>query len=281
MFTMGSSGTSFTPTQDPAVKKAKQQEQQACLPVTLRTVESTVADHGSSDEPLRFHGTVEPSVVVVVAVVEELVKQAASMEMTLNDGTGRMKARFYLTESAPKSLDLIEVGRYVTVVANVRTAPSLHLSIVHAKVVESANEISYHYIASAHAALKIRRNAKPQGAMDAVMEATPEKKKKAEEFTKPITPEKMKSPAATMMEVEPAVPKPAAAEANLPLLDRIRKVLARDGPAAGQVGLTVQDVVKGLADATVDTADVQAKVQQLIEEGEAFPTIDDNHFAPI
>merc|ERR1711879_269621 len=97
-----------------------------------------------------------------------------------------------------------------------------------------------------------------------------------------VTPEKTKSP--TMMDVEPVPAAPVVVKPAIdvaPLLDRIRKVMARDAPAAGQVGLTVQDVIKGLADASVSSGEVQAKVQQLVEDGEAFPTIDDDHFAPV
>merc|ERR1719188_2397446 len=230
---MSSSGNTFTPTQAPAANKGRQQEQQACLPVTVRIIENAVQEHGTSDDPLRFYGVVEPSVVVLVAAVEELSKQAVSMDMQLSDGTGRIKARYYFTEQLPKGMDLIEAGRYIAIVGNVRTAPTLHISIVHARMIDSANEISYHSIAAAHAALKVKRNSRPVSAMDTVMEATPEKKKKAEELSaKPeVTPEKTKSP--TMMDIEPApvVVKPAIDVA--PLLDRIRKVMARDAPAAG------------------------------------------------
>merc|ERR1712166_92807 len=106
---------------------------------------------------LRIHGE-EPSMLVLVGQVESLVKQAASMEFTLNDSTGRIKARHFFPNSEPRpELERLESGSYVSVVASVRTAPTLHLGVQFITIVQSADEISYHMIESAHAALKLQK----------------------------------------------------------------------------------------------------------------------------
>merc|ERR1712039_199191 len=102
------------------------------------------------------HGA-EHGMLLLVAAVESLTKQATGMEMSLNDGSGRIKARYYITNDASKDLDEICVGTYVHVFGNVRTSPTPHFAATGIRRVKSADEISYHMIETAHAALKLQR----------------------------------------------------------------------------------------------------------------------------
>merc|ERR1719336_3828 len=96
--------------------------------------------------------------LILIGVVESLLRQGSSLEFTVNDATGRMKARHFVTEPALKGFDDIVPGRYVSMYGNVRTAPIVHFAVAGLRVVRSADEISYHMIECAHAATKLRKS---------------------------------------------------------------------------------------------------------------------------
>lgn len=77
------------------------------MPTTIRAIEIAVSER-LGDE-VRFHG-MEPTALVLIATVEEMLRQAASLELRLNDGTGRLQARFYLTEDSPEGLELSDLA---------------------------------------------------------------------------------------------------------------------------------------------------------------------------
>jgi len=54
-------------------------------------------------------------------------------------------------------LSSVEPGKYIIVAGQVRTSPELHMTAVNARLVRSADEVSYHMIEAAHAALKLQR----------------------------------------------------------------------------------------------------------------------------
>merc|ERR1712151_778498 len=95
--------------------------------------------------------------LVVVGVVEDLTKQPSSMEFSVNDATGRIRVRYYITGKQPKELEELVSGRYVSMFGNVRTAPTPHFVATGMRVVQSADEVSYHIIETAHAALKLQK----------------------------------------------------------------------------------------------------------------------------
>merc|ERR1719203_2680173 len=108
-----------------------------------------------------------------------MARQAASVEVTLNDATGRIKGRWFLADPKDGELDRIAPGSYVSVFGEVRTAPVQHLALKGMRPVASADEVSYHMIEAAHAALRLQKG--PQtakvGQAAAAEVATPAKKK--------------------------------------------------------------------------------------------------------
>lgn len=132
--------------------KRKQEDKQVCVPVTIRILQDTLDRKGDAEEAL-IHGahSTEASIVQLVGVVESLVEQAAMLEFQLNDASGRMKVRYY--GSGVKG---VSVGRYVSIVGNLRTSPVPHVSAMCLQEVISANDISYHMIEVALAALRLR-----------------------------------------------------------------------------------------------------------------------------
>merc|ERR1719356_2124454 len=81
--------------------------------------------------------------------------------MTLNDSTGRLKARYFVSDPQVGELESITAGAYVSVFGSVRTAPAVHLAINGLRLVHSADEVSYHMIEVAHAMLLLQRPSKP------------------------------------------------------------------------------------------------------------------------
>merc|ERR1719330_1054558 len=135
----------------------------ACLPLTVRIVEDAVErQRVTGVDELCVHGVEmgQSSMMLLVGAVEQLVKQTSSVQFVLNDGTGRVKVRHYTTSDADSAgLEGIVDGGYITVVGSVRTSPALHISATFLHSVASANEVSYHMIEVAHAALKLKRGA--------------------------------------------------------------------------------------------------------------------------
>merc|ERR1740129_2373929 len=111
---------------------------------------------GTDGSGLRFYGT-EQSMLILLGVVEGLVRQAMSIEFSLNDATGRIKARFYMSDRQASSLEKLEPGSHVSLFGNVRTAPEKHLAVTGMRLIESADEVSFHMIEAALAAVKLQK----------------------------------------------------------------------------------------------------------------------------
>merc|ERR1740129_1241421 len=111
---------------------------------------------GTDGSGLRFYGT-EQSMLILLGVVEGLVRQAMSIEFSLNDATGRIKARFYMSDRQAAAVEKLAPGGHVSVFGNVRTAPEKHLAVTGMRLVESADEVSFHMIEAALAAVKLQK----------------------------------------------------------------------------------------------------------------------------
>merc|ERR1712127_999187 len=268
-------------TQASPQKTKRQEEKQTCIAVTARIIES--ASKNMEGGAILIHGE-EPSMVLLVGQVESLVKQAASLEFTLNDSTGRVKARhFFPNQEARPEFDKLQSGSYVSVVANVRTAPTVHLGVQFMSLVQSADEISYHMIEAGHAAVKLQQTSKDP--------ATPAAKRPV---ASPMTvgsqgpswsPDVAMSPAKEVKEAVNVVPVPvsfdsskiklAGDELKTAILDLLRK----EGPATGELGVDVAKVGAGLE--ATPLADIKGCMSQLLDDGDVYTTLDDDHFLTI
>merc|ERR1712110_1067990 len=130
-----------------------------------------------------------------VGAVENMAQQAACTEFHLNDGTGRIRAKYFASGSENVFSGLAP-GQYVSLAAQLRTTPEPHLSVTAARAVRTADEISYHMIECAHSMLKLQRgNVEP---------VTPEKKKlSVPEVDLKVSPPKMDLDATTGLVVSP------------------------------------------------------------------------------
>merc|ERR1712192_288226 len=197
-------------------------------------------------------------------VVEGLVQQSATLEFQLNDASGRMKVRYYGSDSM--GVRGITAGRYVSLVGSLRTAPTAHVSAMSLRAVENADEISYHMIEVAHAALRLRVGAAPAD---------------------PITPMKQSmgtaySPAKT--EAPPPAPTPAPAMAPVQpapkadLRTSISEVLRQVQDAGASEGISIASLL-GRLSSEASSEKVKGVLSQLVDEGEAYTTIDEDHFS--
>jgi len=289
---MGASGTGA-----PELKKPRNEEPQAILAVTVRSIELALANRLEGDDVVRFHGMepghgLEPGMLVLVGAAEDVAQQASSLEFTVNDSTGRIFARFFMVDG-DNPLAGLAPGRYVALAGQLRTSPRPHISITNARLVRSADEISYHFIEVAYAALKIQR-----GRAEV---ATPSPKRPVRE-----------AEAAVGVEVTPpkgppafgATPAPEPAErflADAPLQapkavevpkigsnegltgDRLREalvqVLQREAETGGEEGVSVAKLCDQLKPAP--SSEIIALLQGLLADGEVYNTVDDDHFAII
>eukprot|EP00927_Polykrikos_kofoidii_P026316 TRINITY_DN2346_c0_g1_i4.p1 TRINITY_DN2346_c0_g1~~TRINITY_DN2346_c0_g1_i4.p1 ORF type:complete len:297 (-),score=54.55 TRINITY_DN2346_c0_g1_i4:155-1045(-) len=287
-FDGASSGeTVLLPTAAPNAQPARKDDAFSCLPVTIRMVENA-ASKRSVDGEIRFHGT-QPDVLLLVGAVEAVSQSSASFEFSINDGTGRIRARWF-ANVAELPLDQLIPGKYVSIAAQLRSSPALHLSITTARVIRSADEISYHSIEAAHAALKLQRQAALPKATPDPLAITPSPRKhtpsalplettppKTEELT-PSTTHGGGEQAVQELETVHACPeKPVAiAFKGASLGPTIIRFLQQRGEGKEE-GVGVADIVHGLA-SSASESDVRSALERLVGEGDVFNTIDDDHF---
>jgi len=251
----GGASQDFASQQSPQ-KQQRQEDKQTCMPATCRLLLDAVGKQGDEKE-LRLHGQ-EVANVVLVGVVEEL-SQGAMVEFTLNDGSGRLKVRLY--QSNDKE-DGLAAGRYVSVVGMPRLSPTLHISAMSLRPVTGADEVSYHTIEVAHVGLTFKRGgsrAPALGLAPATQPASSQLETQSKEVKQDPTP------------ATNAVP-------TKNLRDTVLEVLKREGEsrAEGVPLAVVSEQVKGSS-----ASEVQAMLVELVNDGEAFNTIDDLHFSPL
>lgn len=243
-------------------KKTRQEDALSCLPTTVHTVQAAIAECGNAD--LTIHGA-EVSMILLVGTVESYLEQTASLEFTLNDTTGRIKVRQYLTDA--KTGSQISTGQHVCLIGSVRSMPEAHVSAQFLTVVE-ASQLDYHMVEAAHAYLKLTR-----GRSEPPF-ATPERP------GRPIaTPQMIASPqVATLMEgVEPqkTMQQPENQSA-----DALRAAIAaylRD--ANQEKGVDLTTIAKQMEPAT--SASVRNCLDLLVADGEIYNTIDDEHYSAL
>jgi len=238
-------------------KRARQEDKQTCVPATCRLLLDSVKEGGDKNEVL-LHGQ-EVANVVLVGTVEEL-SQGAVVEFTLNDGSGRIKVRHYQNNDNGKGTDDIIAGRYVSVVGMLRPSPSLHISAMSLRLVTSADEVSYHMIEVAHVALMMKRG----GSRAPVLTS---------QASQPVV------TVAKQSQVPVLTPAPTSQVSQTggakSLKVSVMEVLQRESEARAE-GVPLRLVCEQISGSTA--SEVKIVLEELVAEGEAFNTIDDEHF---
>jgi len=263
-------GDMAAPTQE-APKRARVEEKQTCIPVTVRILQDAIARHKDSQEVL-IHGT-EASIIHVVGAIEALVQQSATLEFQLNDASGRMKVRYYGFDSS--SVAGLVSGRYVSIVGSLRTSPAPHISAMSLRAVETADEISYHMIEVAHAALRLMNPSKAAGYRTSVAAAEPiTPAKQAESGTNFLSPAKTEAPPAIVEPAAAPMLTPTKADLRTSIVDALKQV--QEG--GNEEGISTTALVARFPS---EAAKVREILAQLVDEGDVFTTIDDDHFSII
>lgn len=285
-FTMGFGSTQ---TSSPERPKARTEEKTLCLPVTVRLLELTHEAAKSTGGELRFHGSdTEPNMLLLVAAVEAVQGRTDTMlEFTVNDATGRLKARHFLSDPAQaEMLSKIVEGTYVSLYGNFRTAPMPHFAVLGVRPVRSADEVSYHMIEVAHAALKSQcRNGTTISTTIPTEPATPAPRvqRQSEEVTAKelVTPPKMQALNEAPMPKLPE-PEPQPALEGAMLRDAVLKVVQKEG---GDTGFTAAEALQQLRTNGMEVKGAESAVlsalQALVDDGDVFNTIDDDHFGAV
>lgn len=250
---------------------------EAVLPVTIRTIHNAI--EGRMGDEVRFFG-IEPSQLVVVAVIEQIVKQPHCIELRVNDGSARFQAKYYMSaEKQQEDLGNLDAGMYISGVGSLRMTPSPHLGLVSLQRVVSANEVSYHAIESALAALKLQH--KNEGGEKMVW--TPPSKSQTYESTLDANIEKNTPPKDPQGLTVPLLVPPMHVESVEPckkdasVRDAILNFL-QSTPSDDEKGCHINTIIKTIG---ASTDAVGEATKQLVEEGHIYPTIDDDHFAAI
>lgn len=265
------------------VKEPRKEEKMTVLPTTIRAVEKAISN--STDEAdIRFYGT-QPGMLVLVGVVESVSKQSACMEFWLNDATGRLRARYFATDDQD-ALANIEAGKYVVLAGELRLLPAAHISVTTMRPVRSADEVSYHMIESAHAALKLQRGpAEPM----AFIASTPVPKRSAPETLSPPKESLTQSPLPAFATASPppqplrnlssevAGKGPQALEGDA-LRRAVMTFLQKEGEGLEE-GVSLAKVCGRFLPASENA--VRTVLAQLVSDGEVFNTIDDDHFSAL
>jgi len=244
-------------------KKAKEELKQQCVPVTARVIESLTA--GDSSEELHIHGQ-EVEMVALFGVVELLSVGSASIEFVVNDATGRVKVKHYMTENHQSSQQ-VALGKYVHVVGSLRSNPTVHISAQFLDAVSSADAISYHMIEAGYAALKLSRSK---------LEPKTPYTKKINVDAKASMPLANASPITTPLKEAKVLP--TTMEGGL--RPKMLAHLSREAdPSIKPEGVSTTAVLKHFAE--VPSEDVLVCLKELVNDGEIFNTIDDDHFGAL
>jgi len=254
-----------------AAKKQRQEEKQTVLPVTIRLVEDAIAepDLGSSG-CLMIHG-VEAGMLLLIGAIEAWSRQAMSVEFRLNDGTGRLKARYYQTDRQVSGSEKLGAGQYVSVFGNVRTAPELHFAVAGIRAVQSADEIAYHMIEVAHAAIKLQNSPSQPKSGVASLPAT---------LTVPAVAElqtvaELQRPA-KIAEPQQQVPGAKVATEVGALRIAVLSFLRAEGDGRPE-GVEFSTLCAQFSSAA--KVEVHQVLELLVDAGEVFTTIDDTHYS--
>jgi hypothetical protein len=247
-------------------QKGQASGESVLMPVTIHMLEKAVATQAHGGD-FKVDGR-PANMLTIVAAVEELNRQQTSMEFVLNDSTGRMKARFFFP--ADLKVDPIENGSYVSVTGILKTQPATHFSVISLHPVHSADQISYHAIEVVYSSMRSK------GKLSSSKGPT-----KAQEFSAPAhqgvaaTPRPLARTSSQAADPLVARAAPAAVESGS-LRDQVAAFLSsKDNPEGVSFGELSAHFSKAASEA------IRAAVTELLDDGTAYTTIDDDHFASV
>jgi replication factor A2 len=239
---------------------------QTLLPVTIKMVDTATTASGADESDLRIDGK-SLNTILIVGCVQELSKQQTAIEFSVNDSSGKMRARYFFTPDMAQTLEKVENGVYVTIVGIVKMKPTAHVSVLTMRPIQSPDEISYHEIHVAYASLKSKKKPTMSGesAFSKVVSSPPRTEAPVETVVTPLR--RNESNSATPPKHEG------------PLKERITKFLAEPPQQQDPSGVSMSKLCASFSDSKAE--DVKASMNELLDEGMVYTTIDDDHFASV
>jgi len=159
-------------------------------------------------------------------------------------------------------------GKYMSIVGNLRTSPAAHVSAMSLQPVVGADEVSYHMIEVAHAALRLRNPTKASPMAVTPPKQTTELGLGLSAEANKATPPKIEAPAFAGF-AEAAAPQK---DLLTSITDELRKM------EGSEEGLSFDALLSKLSPGT-SSAKVREIVGKMVDDGDAFTTIDENHFS--
>jgi len=291
----------FTSTQNGTISapggerpKARGEEKQTSLPVTIRSIENALQ---AQVEEISFFGS-QPELLILVAGVESVQKQANNLDLVVSDATGRLRVRQFLSgDAADAQHEGVEVGRYVHMFGQVRSKPEPHFVAQGLRPVKTADEVSYHMIECAHVALRLQRD--PPAASPAYTTPMKSQTPPGAELQAPaLTPPKALDPAAakelvnehlthavggigrTMVDNErKAEEERRMVLSGAALRGAMMEFLTKGAEAFGETGCSRSEVCSHFK--TSSEAEVNGLLTEMVNDGDAITTIDDDHFIAV
>ena len=136
-----------------------QRQVNTLTPVTIKMLCDAVKQNGSQaqgpDQPYIVNNR-ELGMLTLVACVDSVSEQSMYKEYMLNDGTGRLKAHWYVDGDRVPPQQVVRPGVYVRVYGTLQSWQGQEgLNVVQVTKVVQANEIAYHFIEVAHIHLSL------------------------------------------------------------------------------------------------------------------------------
>merc|ERR1719453_1540101 len=224
-----------------------------------------MAAGGAEDGELRIDGK-NVNTILIVGCVADLNKQHQAIEFAVSDSTGKMRARYYFTQDMQQTLEKVENGTYVTIVGIVKMKPHPHVSVLTMRPVQSPDEISYHEIQVAYASLKSKKKKSTAGesAFAKVVSSPPRTEAPITSVVTPLRNEESRA------QTKPIMATPPKNEG--PLKDRVAKFLSEQ---QSMEGVEMSKLCQSFSDSKEE--DIKKSIAELLDEGMAYTTIDDNH----
>mmetsp|Transcript_75495 Transcript_75495/g.196831 ORF Transcript_75495/g.196831 Transcript_75495/m.196831 type:complete len:287 (+) Transcript_75495:104-964(+) len=281
-FTSSQNGSITAPGPGGDRTRPRGEEKQTSLPVTIRSIENALQAEG---EEVSFFGS-QPELLILVAAIESVQKHPNNLDLVVSDATGRLRVRQFLSGDADDAQhEGVQAGRYVHMFGQVRAKPEPHFVAQGIRPVKTADEVSYHTIEAAHAALKLQRGpaaaAAPAQATPVKAQAPPGTELQAPALTPPKEPVAAGVPAAGLLSAAAASPPATVAHvlSGASLRAAMMEFLTKTAESNGDVGCSRSDVCVHFK--TSSEVEVNGLLAEMVADGDAFTTIDDNHFTAV
>ena len=248
----------------PGPETTSDKNRQSLIPVTIKQLKNALAvangENGFTLDGRDLHQ------VTVVGLIMHADEQQTNLQYQIDDGTDTIMVKKWTDADAPddeaERRALCKEGAYVRVIGQLRSFNHAKNIVAYSiEPITDFNEYTFHFLEVVHTHLRHTKGAVPGAA--AVGAA-------AGVYGAPVAPGMVRGAA-------PVPGAPAARAPGASLQDLVLKFFQSKG-AASDAGCTVLEAAQALASNGVQEAQVRSIVQELVDDGHLYSTIDDDHF---